>query len=365
MRALFVLLAIAVAAAYAQVNPCNSTEVCIKVDGTGCSSNTDPWTDVFCASGTQCMGNTCVKRPTLGQSCDNSGSGSSPNCFDPNWSISCGSSNLCVYSKIYGPGESCKPGDAHYENGGCLSDLTSDANTKKCSSVAVGGSCNGNSLSNDVCAVGSYCDGTVCTARKAAGATCQANHECTPDLVCTNKGTGAFTCQAPFGGAAGAGCDSNFDCGADLICDNDKCVAKSADGQACQQNVDICAKGADCVCDKNKKNSTAVQDVGTAACANSFGLSDGEINTAGAIDAFKSMQNCLVGKKCHDFWMTTEQLSLRAGPSQCIQSCLKGDFQTRFSKKGTPFNTCDFGNAAGSLVPALLALIALVAALLF
>jgi len=211
---------------------------------------------------------------------------------------------------------------------------------------------------------GTYCDGNVCTARKAASSSCTANHECTSDLICTDKGSG-YTCQVPFSGAASAGCDSNFDCAADLVCDNDKCVAKSADGQACQQNVDVCSAGAGCVCDVNKKNSTAVQEAGTAFCANSFGLADGEINTASSINAFKSMQSCLEGKKCHDFWMTIEQLGLRAGPGQCIQSCLKGDFATRFSKKGTSFNTCNFGSAAGALVPALVALLALLAALLF
>lgn len=251
-------------------------------------------------------------------------------------------------------------------NGGCLGGITCDPSTKKCVAVKAGQPCDVNNVEDDVCEPGTYCDteANVCAPRKAANSPCSTNYECLPTLVCTDRkvNNAPFICQEPFVGKAGDSCEDGFDCGADLLCDNDRCTAPPADGQNCGNDVSICSDAADCECDVERTNSRTVVSLVSGMCKNQFAL-DQYINGGSQINAYKSMQSCLQNNNCHDLWMSVGQLDLNSGPDQCIRKCARSALDTPFDSNGRGYNTCR--NSGSVIIPSVIALIALIAALLF
>jgi len=357
MRLVLAILAF-VALSYAQY--CNSTQICCK-EGVNCPASTDIWVSTFAAEGTyRAASNIITRIPQISEACTDT-----IGCWDANWDIRC--DTTCKYVDIYGPGESCKPTDPKYKNGGCLSGTACNPTTSKCASVAQGGQCGTNGISDDVCVAGTFCNQTtnVCDSRKALNALCNTNYECIPTLVCTSRGSNsAATCQEPFVQAVNQACSNGLDCGAELMCDNQKCVAPLADGQTCGDGLPDCLDNADCVCGGKKLNSTAFTLTAPGKCENEYDLGSG-FNSQSQINAYKSMQSCLQNSNCHDLWMSTGQLDLNKGPDQCIRKCEKGGFKTPFSADGLKYNSCVFGSASAVVVPAAFALLLLIAALLF
>jgi hypothetical protein len=356
MRVLIAFLAL-VALSWAVPIACNATYVCQK-ENQQCGFSYGP--DVFArfASGLGCNNNNCQRRPTLGESCSGS-----LTCYDPDYSgITCDTGNVCRFADIYGAGDSCKPTDPNYKNGGCVSGLTCDTTTSKCQGLGAGADCSsGNSLRN--CNPNLFCNSNnQCATKLAAGQACNANHECDPELICSDEPGNAAqrTCVTPFTVASGASCNSNFDCGKTLGCDsNDKCSAAGTDGQACETDTDICSEFADCVCQLGGVNSTAVRELGVAKCENQAGLQL-DYNTGSSTDDFLSMQRCLKSKGCHDYWDYIS-IGLESGPDQCISKCLKKNFETGYEKAGNGFNEC----GSSVIIPGLIVILSLIAAFFF
>jgi hypothetical protein len=353
LRVLVALAFLAVAFAVAPV--CNTTIVCLKEGETGCSSNSAPDVSWVCATGTQCTSNTCQRNPRLGESC----SGSGIFCWDANYDITCDNS-VCRYQNIYGPGESCKVGDGNYVNGGCYAELTCDSTTKTCTNgLALGDACT-TAATIARCPVHSYCNGT-CVPRLSSGAECVVllgNAQCDESLICTNRGSGtAATCQAPFAQNQGADCSTQFDCARDTRCAAGKCVAAVPDDQVCTNDIDVCDDSHVCEC-SSKTSGRNVTLTFPAECED-----ENEYNTKSLIDDYTSMQACAKSKNCLDYWSLTAR-GFQSGPSQCIAQCLKGDFETRFHKRGLSFNKCGSGSGAGVVIPSIAVLIALLFALL-
>jgi hypothetical protein len=350
MKFLIALLAIVVLAR-AVAPTCNFNSTCIKT-AQDCSGAGD-----FCSDGNVCLnGNTCTAQPVLGASC----SGSVSSCFNGDYSgIEC-TSGTCMWSNIYLAGDSCNPTDTNFDNGGCLEGLTCSSSTSKCSTSTTCGSSGSGSSNAFECAAGTFCNGTTgnCDTRKAAGASCSTplGLECDYTSICTNRGSGAHSCQAPFAQAAGAGCETLYDCKGGLYCKNQVCTAVPTSGQDCSADDSICGTDQSCVCD-SKTKGTFTSATGTAHC-----VFDQLFLTTGEVSALINMQSCLKAKGCHDF-TEYKTFDVPSGPSQCIASCLQGGFETGYEKRGDKFDRCPSGSSSAALFPALALMLAVLAML--
>lgn len=123
--------------------------------------------------------------------------------------------------------------------------------TPACDAVFVGQVQNGNSCSDDTecangyCVFGSTCPGT-CTAFKATNATCSAEEQCGPGKACFQN----TTCQplTPVGGDGQACSNGAPECALGYFCNGSTCTAKLSAGATCDPVAwGQCAAGLECI----------------------------------------------------------------------------------------------------------------------
>lgn len=121
-----------------------------------------------------------------------------------------------------------------------------------CDSALVGFS----NLTDEPCAAGAHCEGSVCVADLAAGAACwgQSVHACGPDAACVCadpdvcEGDADYSCGTPR--AVGEACNMAFDCADGLYCDFGQgglCAPRGGLGAACDDSFGACLHSLTCV----------------------------------------------------------------------------------------------------------------------
>ena len=136
------------------------------------------------------------------------------------------------------PGGTCYSSD-DCVGGSCTSSSTTCPGACK-AYVAVGGNCAGNVSG---CIKGSYCDQDTCTVPGAQGATCGVIHHslCADDLYCDG------TCKARK--TSGACANYNV-CATGTVCANSVCTATVGAAGDCSASDDLCKDGFYCVAGK-------------------------------------------------------------------------------------------------------------------
>lgn len=205
-----------------------------------------------------------------GQTC----TGDTRNCdnglFCKGWAINptpgaMGTLGTCVVPKA---GDPCKTKYASECPTAAFCNLAVDGGPGTCVTASLGSPCQG---SASYCLQGHYCEGGLCAARKAAGATCTADNNCQAPLQCvTNPATAAKTCGTlpdvgqACAGSSSSGCLFPNQCVAGTCvhtgkvgekclgggqcfsgkCDTDAgvCQSPGATGAACRANVE-CSSG--------------------------------------------------------------------------------------------------------------------------
>jgi|GEM_PF-2249725 len=122
----------------------------------------------------------CVRPAQAGQLCSTN-SINIPNCnFNANQF--CFNSSCTTINWVNAGGSCSGPN-------GCTSSNICDQNTTTCVALPT----NNQLCARSTCAVGNYCDGTLCRTKLGAGATCTSNVQCSGSLYCTGP-LGARTC---------------------------------------------------------------------------------------------------------------------------------------------------------------------------
>jgi len=329
---------------------------------------------VSCSTGTHCTGGACAQSARLGQAC----SATNP-CWDADYTgVQCdfsASSPTCKYTNIYGPGESCSSDTTNYLNGGCVTGQTCTS-SGSCSSNPAGSNPNitVGTNANAYCAPKTYFNGTTCVSQLSSGATCAGDYQCSAGLVCSNHGSGGYTCQSPFTQATGAGCVSVFDCQANLRCLSGKCTAIPKTGESCIDASDssdtdssVCTTNGDagvgCVCgtshasakDSNGRSVAIEYPNGKATCEDGL-----EHFSSSEQTAWTDTQSCLQNAGCNDLHKLAAAGVSLSGPSQCVANCLHSAYPTGFEKNGLSYNTCPFNGASAVILPSVVAIIALI-----
>ena len=254
---------------------CNGTQ-CAPCNGT-----------LDCAAATFCNAQTQVCDPDLGtgSACTASNQCVSGNCVD----------DFCCDTACDGTCEACSSAKSVGPDGTCsLIDVTANADPdSECSNGScTTGDCDPNAAQCELEAVGSTCDGDVCSGFQLTVSSCDANGGCQANTApCPN----GFVCQGN-GSACRTTCSNSGQCQEAFFCSNGQCMPDQALGASCfgdhQCQSGICQTDDNRCCNTLCDNMCETCDNVTGTCTPiTVGDPDGECDTAPNV-------NCVAGNMC-------------------------------------------------------------------